>query len=108
MEMVLYKRKSRHCFTGVYAEVSCRKLTITRHEMDDDDDDYGIGESEFYIFFNEWHTAKLMKALQVETPRDLLLALKRKFRSDGISRPDNMICEFCDENEIKYRTQIYY
>lgn len=106
MNMVLYRRQSRHCFTGIYAEMCCGKLTITRHELDDDDD---IDEAESFTYFNEWHTAKLMKALEVETPHELLVALKKRFRREHWDTGlDRRIREFCDGQGIKYRTSVYY
>lgn len=109
MDIVLYSRKSHGYSTSIYAEYTCGKLTITKHLLNPPDDEYGIDESESFTNFNEWHTAKLMKALEVETPGQLLHTLKKKFHENGIDfNIDNRIREFCDKHEVKYRTQTYY
>lgn len=108
METILYEKEVNGEFTGIYAQMEDGKLTIVEQEMGELEQEYSRdGEIESFVFFDEVNTQKLMKVGNVKDECGLLNILKRNFKKFG-SQIKSKICDFCDENGIRYQTQVYY
>lgn len=108
MEALLYEKEVNGEFTGIHALIEDSKLTILKQEMGELEREYSRdGEIESFVFFDEANTQKLMRTLNAKDDYVLLNTLKRKFKKFG-SQMKSEICNFCDENGIKYQTQVYY
>lgn len=108
METILYKHDSDGEFTGIYARFEDGRLTISQHDMGEFEREYSRdGEVESFVSFDVPHTNRLMRTLAVKDEVRLLDVLKRKFKKyKGAMQSE--ICNFCDEHNIKYQTQVYY
>lgn len=108
METILYKYDSNGEFTGIYAKLEDGRLTIIQHDMGEFEREYSRdGEVESFVYFDVANTNRLMRAFAVKNKTHLLDILKHKFKEYG-GGIKSEICNFCDEHDIKYQTQVYY
>lgn len=108
MEKVLYKHEANGEYTGIYVQIEDGKLTIIKQDIGEFEKEYSRdGEVESFVFFDVTSTNCLMRSLLVADEYGLITALKKKFKKHGSSMK-RKICDYCDEHDIKYQTQVYY
>lgn len=108
MEEVIYKHEANGEYTGIYAQIENGKLTITEQDIGELEREYSRdGEVESFVFFDVTNTIRLKRALNVSNDDSLIASLKKKFKNyKGCMKSE--ICNFCEEHDIKYTTDVYY